>query len=188
VKTKTPVVRQTSWLLAIPQFVILGLLVAISVLIFRDEYGVFSAAAFGALIYLSYSYGSRFLLLRYHRQGRKLTDQKNYTEAIQAFKLSYNFFSKYSWVDRFRYLTMMTPAHQSFREMALINIAYCYGQLGDKDQTKAYYERALREFPESVMAQSALDFIVTGSIRFPHFEAYPFRIRANLWAFAVKQS
>ncbi|QPC84540.1 tetratricopeptide repeat protein [Phototrophicus methaneseepsis] len=159
-KTKTPVVRQTSWLLAIPQFVILGLLVVTSVLIFGEEYGVLSAA-FGAVIYLTYSYVSRFLLLRHHRQGRKLTDQKNYEEAIQAFKLSYDFFSKYSWVDRFRYLTMMTPSHQTFREMALINIAYCYGQLGEKDQTKAYYERTLREFPESVMAQVALEFIQT---------------------------
>ena len=28
--------------------------------------------------------------------------------------------------------------------MALVNIAFCYSQLGDKDKTKEYYERTLR--------------------------------------------
>jgi tetratricopeptide (TPR) repeat protein len=134
--------------------------VALSAALFWNQYGILSVAP-GAFIYLAYSYSSRSLLLKHHRQGRTLTDQGNYEEAIKAFEKSYDFFSRNSWVDRFRYLTMMTPAYQSFREMALLNIAYCYGQLGDKDRTKVYYQRTLQEFPESSMAQTALIFIQT---------------------------
>jgi tetratricopeptide (TPR) repeat protein len=159
-KFQTPVVRQWTWLTALPQLIVLGVLAALCAFFLWDRYRVSSLSIAGA-IFLAYSYGSRALLLKYHREGIALTHQTRYEEAIDAFKKSYDFFSRHLWVDRFRSLTMMTPASQSFREMALINIAYSYGQLGDKDQTKLYYERALKEFPDSSIAQVALNFIQT---------------------------
>ncbi len=43
--------------------------------------------------------------------------------------------------------------------MALINIAFAYGQMGNGERAKEYYERARREFPQSAMAQAALNMI-----------------------------
>jgi tetratricopeptide (TPR) repeat protein len=157
---KPPVVREWTWKLAIPQFVVQGLLIAASVLLFWPTYG-FLAISFGALIYLLYSYGSRFLLLRHHRSGRAFTDRGDYPKAIEAFKQSYRFFSSHVWMDEYRSLTMMTPVRQTFREMALVNIAFCYVQLGDVQQAKAHYQRALEEFPSSTMAQLGLDTLQT---------------------------
>jgi tetratricopeptide (TPR) repeat protein len=157
---KTLVVRQWTWQLALPQMAVQGLLIAGSMLFFWQQYR-FLSIAFGAVAYLIYSYGSRSLLLRHHRLGRVLSDQGNYRDAIIAFEKSYQFFSKNVWLDEYRYLTMMTPAQQTFREMALVNIAYCYIQLGDKEQAEAYYRRALTEYPTSTMAQTGLDAIET---------------------------
>ena len=39
--------------------------------------------------------------------------------------------------------------------MGLCNIAYCYGQIGDGQKAKEYYEKTLAEFPESGLAIAA---------------------------------
>jgi tetratricopeptide (TPR) repeat protein len=159
-KTRMPVVRDVAWILTVPQFASMALLVVLSIALFWERIGIFSVSL-GLFIYLAYSFGSRRLLLRHHRRGLAFVRQGSYPEAIAAFEASYAFFARRVWLDRMRALTMMMPSRQSVREMALINIAYCYGQSGDKDQTKAYYQRALAEFPNSYMAQTALNFIDT---------------------------
>jgi hypothetical protein len=40
--------------------------------------------------------------------------------------------------------------------MALNNIAFCYGQLGNGNLSKEYYQKTLDEFPESGLAKAAL--------------------------------
>jgi Tfp pilus assembly protein PilF len=40
--------------------------------------------------------------------------------------------------------------------MALINMAYCYSQIGKGAKSKELYEETLRKFPDSQMALSAL--------------------------------
>lgn len=157
-REKPVVARQWTWQLVLPQVVVQSVLIAGSVLIFWQQYQ-FLSISLGAIVYLIYSYGSRALLLKHHRLGRVLSDQGKYREAITAFERSYKFFSKHSWLDEYRFLTMMTPALQTFREMALINIAYCYVQLGDVEQAAAYYGRAITEYPTSKMARAGLDAI-----------------------------
>ena len=43
--------------------------------------------------------------------------------------------------------------------MALNNIAFAYGQIGDGKKAKEYYERLLTEFPRSGIAKAALKMI-----------------------------
>lgn len=142
----------------IPQLVLMALLIGLVYVVLRPQPPVL-AVTYGAALYLIYSFGSRFLLLGHHRQGLMLTRDGQYAAAIEQFQASYRFFSAYPWLDRYRFLIMLTPAAQSYREMALINTAYCYAQLGDLDQTSAYYEQAIREFPESEMAKSHLELV-----------------------------
>jgi TolA-binding protein len=54
---------------------------------------------------------------------------------------------------------MMSPSAISYREMALVNIAFSVSQLGQGTDAKEYYQRALDEFPNSAMAKAALRLI-----------------------------
>ena len=156
----TPVVRQSSWVFVILQLLVLGFLVLVGFLLFGARYSTMSLV-FGPILYLAYGRASRWFLLRHQRRGMQLTDRCEFASAIQEFGKSYEFFSKYLWVDQYRYLTMLTPAKQTFREMALVNTAYCYTQLGDGEQAQAYYQRTLNEFPDSMMAKTALNLLDT---------------------------
>jgi len=152
---RMPVVRQMSWRATLPQLAALGIAASIGWLLTRSTEGV----VWGTLVYLVYSFGSRSLLLRAHRRGMHHSKLQQYSEAIREFESSYSFFSRNSWIDRYRSITMMSPSAISYREMALANIAFSYSQLGQGTNAKAYYQRALDEFPNSMMARAALRLI-----------------------------
>jgi len=40
--------------------------------------------------------------------------------------------------------------------MALNNIAFCYGQLGEVEKAKEYYEKILKDYPENGLAKVGL--------------------------------
>jgi tetratricopeptide (TPR) repeat protein len=152
------VVKQTSWLMVIPQLIALAFCVALAALVLWPRLGLVSISL-GAFAYLAYGVGSRWILLRPHRNGLRLTSDGKYPEAIHSFEQSYAFFSKYIWVDQYRYLTMLTPSANSFREMALVNIAYCYLQMGDWMKAKDYYQSIMAQFPNSLFARRAMELI-----------------------------
>ena len=118
-----------------------------------------SASIYGVVAYLVYSFGSRSILLRYHRTGMKLSKLGSYKDAIREFELSHQFLTRHSWLDRFRFITMLDESAISYREMALCNIAYSYVQLQEPAQALRYYERAREEFPESELAQSGVKHV-----------------------------
>lgn len=157
---KTPVVRRISWPLAIPQLLAMVIAIAAIELIIRPA-TFYHSILWGCAIYLVYSFGSRFLLTRAHRQGMQLTKSGKYQEAIAAFEKSYQFFSRYDWIDRYRFVTLMNPSAMSYREMALINIGYCYVQLGKKEEAREYYQKTLAEFPHSELAKNYLKILET---------------------------
>ncbi|MEO8609965.1 MAG: hypothetical protein ABI690_18875 [Chloroflexota bacterium] len=158
--SKTPVVRQVSWLMLIPQLLVMAALIVLIALLFPPK-PLMMSVAYGSFLYLLYSYGSRWLLLKSHRQGMALTQANDYRGAIEKYNESYHFFSDHPWIDRYRYFTLMSPSLISFREMALINIAFCYSQIGDGANTRLYYQKALAEFPDSEMAKMALKLIAS---------------------------
>ena len=47
----------------------------------------------------------------------------------------------------------------SYHEMALCNIGFCYGQAGQIQESKKYYETALSKISKVVLATTALQFI-----------------------------
>jgi tetratricopeptide (TPR) repeat protein len=101
------------------------------------------------------------LLLRYsislnHRRGIKLYRGKKYKEAIKEFEKSYAYFDNHRWIDKYRSIVLLSVGRMSYLEMALINIAYCYSQIGEGAKSKEHYERTLIEFPDSQMAISVL--------------------------------
>ncbi|MEM7571703.1 MAG: hypothetical protein AAF433_02330 [Bacteroidota bacterium] len=111
---------------------------------------------YGALTYLVLSQLLKRLIPRAHRRGMASVKAEDYHNAITHFQNSYDFFNKNDWIDRYRYLTLLSSTKMSYREMALNNMAFCYGQIGDGQTAKAYYERTLAEYPESGMAKAGL--------------------------------
>jgi tetratricopeptide (TPR) repeat protein len=140
--------------MAIPQFVVLGITMAMGWFLTDSMQGT----ALGGAVYFVYSVGSRSILLKFHNRGMRLLQAQEYGEAILEFESSYGFFSKHMWIDRYRSITMMSPSAISYREMALVNIAACYYQVGQPANAKEYYRRALDEFPNS-MAREGLQYI-----------------------------
>ena len=152
---RSPVIRELSWPMVVPQALALGLSIGIAYWFARDS----SALMWGAIAYLLYSYGSRYLVLRDHTAGIKATQAGDHARAIRHFQASYRFFSTYSWVDRWRPVLLMSASGASYREMALVNVGFCQAQLGQREQARESYARAATEFPGSPIATAALNLL-----------------------------
>ena len=151
-----PIMRQIAWLSILPQFFIMGVLVVIFILFVNP----FELALFLAMIvYLTISLILRRCVPHNHRKGVLLYKQGNYIQAIEEYKKSYDFFCKHSWIDKYRYITLLSSSKVSYTEMALLNIAFCYAQSNNAALSKEYYQKVLALFPDSEMAKSSLNMI-----------------------------
>ncbi len=155
---RKPVIRSSSWLMVVPQLVAMALLIILMAVLVRPEPMILSVT-YGAVIYLLYSFGSRWLVLGPHRRGIKLAFAGQYAQAIEQYQQSYAFFSAHEWMDRYRFLTLMAPSGFRFAEMALMNIGYCYLQMGDLKQARTYYQKTLDQFPRNPIARDMLERI-----------------------------
>lgn len=151
---KTPTIRQTAWISVIPQLGVMGLIILIWWQINPDK-----AVINGAITYLIISFSLRRIVARDHRKGMQLVKTQNFETAIPFFEKSYDFFSRNDWIDKYRYLTLLSSSRISYKEMALNNIAFCFGQLGNGQKAKEYYERTLSEFPDSGLATAGLNML-----------------------------
>ena len=152
--TSPPVVRPISWIAAIPQFIALALAAGIGVLLSPANWTL--GMTCGAGVYVLYSFGSRAMITRDHRAGIVLNSQRRFADAIPYFQRSFEFFDRHDWIDRYRSIVLMTPGAISYREMALVNIAFCYVQIGDGVQACMSYERCLKRFPRNEIALGTL--------------------------------
>jgi tetratricopeptide (TPR) repeat protein len=157
---QTQVWRKTSWLSLVPQLLLmLAVMFFIWKVFLPDDFLL--ASAYGAAIYLIYSFGSKAFLLKNHRRGVYLIKLHSYQDAINEFRSSYQFLNKYFWLDKYRFITMLDSSAISYREMALCNIAYSYARLNEKDAALQSYRRAMQEFPESEIAKSGIEYLVS---------------------------
>lgn len=146
-----PIVRQISWLGAVPQFLALALAVFIA-----SRVSPQNGMIWGAAVYLVYSFGSRSIISRDHKAGIALVKDGRFKEAVPRFQKSLTFFDKFPWIDKGRSIFLMSASAVSFREMAMINIAFCYSQTGQGTLAKAKYEECLERFPDCGAAIAAL--------------------------------
>ena len=156
---RTPIIRQISWRQSIPQMIILTGIIAISIFLLKGTTPIYNSIMLAAGIYLLYSFGSRYLILTAHRRGIRLFRNHNYSDAIGEFEKSYEFFSRHPWIDQWRSVILLSSSAVGYREMALLNIAFCYGQIGQGNKAKEHYQRVLSEFPGSGIATAALKMI-----------------------------
>lgn len=114
---------------------------------------------YGALTYLFISFSLRYSIPHHHRKGMNHVRNQKFNEAISEFENSYAYFSKNEWIDKYRFITVLNSNKMSYKEMALNNIAFCYGQIGDGAKAKEWYQKALNEFPESGLAKAGLNML-----------------------------
>ena len=148
------VVRQIAWLSLLPQFLFALLLIFLyHQLRFPDP------PFYGLVSYLIISFSLRTFIPHSHNKGMKLVKKDNFAEAIPFFERSYVFFTKNNWVDKYRFITLLSSSAMTYREMSLTNIALCYAQLGDDSKAREYYQITLQEFPKSEIAKSGLNLL-----------------------------
>ena len=152
----TPIIKQISWLSLVPQLAILALLfLAADLLGAGDPVVVAIVAYLAAFVFL------RWMVAAHHRRGMGLVKKQAFERAIEEFAKSLRFFEAHPWVDRYRYVTLLSSSRMSYREMALLNIAFCHGQIGNGRESKDWYEKALAAFPDSELAKSALRMLAS---------------------------
>ena len=149
-----PTSRQRDLVSIIPHLTIMGLLMFAYHQIDSEEFIIY-----GALTYLVLSYGLKNFIPLNHRVGMRLVHKREFQNAIPYFEKSYDFFVKYAWLDKYRYLTLLSSSKMCYREMALTNIAFCYSQIEEGDKAIEYYSRTIAEYPDNEMAKAALNLI-----------------------------
>jgi tetratricopeptide (TPR) repeat protein len=153
-----PIVRQIAWVSLFPQLIFMAaIILALSAL------KVSNPIIVGAAIYLVLSFALRFLIAVSHRKGMVAFRNGDYASALPHFEASYNFFEKHKWLDKWRYLVLLSSSKISYKEMAMLNIAFCYSQLDKGAESKKAYEDTFSSFPNSEMAKAALNMIASVS-------------------------
>lgn len=149
--SNVPIIKQSAWLSLIPQLLVIALIIyAFHLANFSEPF------LLGALTYFLISLLLRNLIAKNHRQGIRLVKKQQFAEAIPFFEKSIDFFSKNSWVDKFRFITMLSSSKMTYKEMGLCNIAFCYSQNGNGQKAKEYYEQVLKEFPDNGLATAGI--------------------------------
>lgn len=155
--SRVPVLGEISWPALFFNF---GLMFGLSYL--SKRLGFSDPALTGIGTYIFTLFILRVIISRDHRQGMMLAKRGKYAEAIPFFEKSFSFFTKQAWVDKYRFITLLSVSGMTYREMALNNIAFCYGQLGNGEKSTEYYEKTLELFPGNGMAKASLNLINAG--------------------------
>ena len=158
-RDKVPTVTEFAWISAVPQCIVMALLIGAAFLFFDGDRP--KALMAGAGVYLLWSRGSKALIAGHHARGIALLRQGKFREAIAEFEGSYAFFTRHRWIDRSRYLVLLSSSAYSYRELALCNIAFARMQLGEVGAATATYRRAVSEFPACTLARLSLQTIET---------------------------
>lgn len=149
-----PIVKQVAWISLIPQIAFILILIAV-----YNQFGYEDAGLYGALTYLILSMGLRYFIPKSHREGIQLTKKNQFEKAIAEYEKSYEFFTKNEWIDKYRFITLLSSSKMNYREMALCNIAFCYSQIGNGTKGIEFYQKTLEEFPENGLAKSGLKML-----------------------------
>lgn len=114
----------------------------------------------GLWAYVMISISLRLGITPAHRKGVQAVKAGRFADAIPYFEQSRAYFEKRPWLDRYRYLLLLSTTAWSYREMAMANRAFCLSQLGRRTDSINAYEEVLREYPESALATVALRMLL----------------------------
>lgn len=134
---------------------LIQLMVIILLMLIFQFIGVANPVVIAAVVYLLLAFILRLLVLASFRKGMGYYRRSAYDKAIEEFEKCYDFLIRNRWLDDYRYITMIS-SQISYIEMTLLNMAFCYSQLGNKTMAKELYLKTLTLFPSCEMAKEAL--------------------------------
>lgn len=149
-----PTIRSIAWFSLIPQMLVAGLIIYTYYL-----FNLSNAILLGSLTYLIISYSLRTYVMSDFSKGMQLCKAHQFKKAIPYFEKIIDFLKDKKWLDKYRYILLLSSSKMSYREMSLCNIAFCYSQIGEAQQAKKYYENIAHEFPDNTVAFAALKMI-----------------------------
>lgn len=152
--TKVPIIKIFNWFAMIPQIAIMAIVITAWYFFYPRE-----SFLFGGITYIIISFSLRSLIPKAHLQGMKLVKSEKFEEAIPFFQKSYDFFNENIFLDKYRFVTLLSSSKMAYREMALVNIAFCYSQIGNGKKSREYYNRTLEEFPDNPLAKVGLNML-----------------------------
>jgi tetratricopeptide (TPR) repeat protein len=153
-----PVIRQLYWPAFLPQVLAVGVLSAGAWFLVPGRDFTWSILI-GAGLYLFISRSMRMLFTRDHSAGMQACKSGQFQEAITHFEASRQFFSAHPRVDAFRSLLFGVATRNPYRVIALGNMAYCHGQLGDGAKAIELFEQVLQEAPDHSVARASLNLL-----------------------------
>ena len=155
---KTPIIRAIERPRIIPSLVAIGLVsFAFKTLAQLNDWAL--SFLLGYLFITAYRFLVRFTLTKYHAKGIRMMKAGRFHEAIDAFQESFGFFDKYSFLDRWRSFVFLMPGKYDYKEMALLNLGYIYGQIGEGHSAEEVYKKCLDLYPNNGIAESALNLL-----------------------------
>ena len=143
-RQKRNIIRKNNWLYLIPQFAVLLL-----ISMFLEQMRVPRYWLLSLSIYFLLSGYLKIIIPKWHLKGLFYIRKGEFEGAVFAFQKSYNFFSRNSWIDKYRAFTLFSISRISYTEMALMNMIYCYERLGDKKSARNIQSKLLKEFPDN---------------------------------------
>ncbi len=155
-----PLINYVSWKSVVPPLLAAAVLILLAhyVLPLRD---LAEAFAVGGGIFVVYTFGSRFFIASDNRRGLKAMARQDFDAALEHFGQSYAYFSKHSWLDRYRSITLMSSSLWSYREIALMNILTVHVRKKDFAAATRACRRVLEEFPDNQIAQSTYEMLTS---------------------------
>lgn len=153
-----PVVRQVHWIQLLPQVAVLALLaVIIDACAPRLRWN--EAILIAAAAYLVWCRILRAIVTRNHIAGMKAYRARRFNEAISHYLASYRFFSAHPHLDAWRSAVFGVASGNPYRIIALCNMAYCHGQIGEGQKAIELFEQALAEQPDCTLARVSLNML-----------------------------
>ncbi|MBA7537036.1 hypothetical protein ES705_29302 [subsurface metagenome] len=141
---KIPVIRNTNYTYFIPQIAIL-----IFIIFILNFLNVSHYLLLGVSLYFLLSIYLKVLIPKWHRKGIFYLKKGELHGAILSFQKSYEYFQKNAWVDQYRAFILFSTSQLSYSEMALMNIIFCYEQMGDKKMAQKYHKILRQQFPDN---------------------------------------
>lgn len=141
---KIPIIRNINYLYLIPQAAIILIIVYCFYLAGIEHY-----ILLGVSLYFLLSIYLKVLIPKWHRKGIFLLKKGKLDLAILSFQRSYEYFKRNAWIDQYRAFTLFSTSRDSYQEMALMNIIYCFEQLGDKKMARKYHQILKEQFPDN---------------------------------------
>jgi len=133
--SKVPFVKQeTVWLAFVPRLLFIGIFCLIFYQI--DKHNFFILAF---VLYLIVLLGLRKLLFpKVIHKGINFIKEGKFDEAIQPIQKTIEYYTKNDWVDKYRFLLMISSSKRTIRESSICNLAYCPLQTGETKKAKCF--------------------------------------------------